>query len=565
MDKKWVKLNMTIGILAVVVITVAGIFLVASNTFNYKHKYPVKNLDNGWTINYNGATEDTHRLSDIKVTSPEFGDVYSLEHELEGEDIPNASIFFRPFQSMVRAYFDGELIYEQGTEAFQKKWMPGRTICFIPLPSNYVGKKIEITITACEKGAFTSVGPLLMGNQQDLMHDFLGGRQLPHLFGTFLTLFAFFQFLMIPYLIMRNSRMMKQFFGALLVLTAGTYMLAFYNIFNIYISEPEVNTFLEFLSIYGIPTSMAGYLQYELKGRAGRIYTIFTIIDFMLLGAVLVLHFTNIIHISQSLMPMYVLCVIEIFPFVQYIIRMRKENVDRIRGDKIDEITAVIPLIGMGIFVAGSFIDMGYFLYLKNIVKNEADATIILTMAGGMLLALSQMLSFLLQGVSFLRSETNKRELLRVSRVDPLTGLSNRERFDQEIKDRRESDSNYAVIGVMLRWVGDESQEAEASQGKTAKRLAELLRSEFPDSAIISRISEEEYMIILDDISDREVRSLIDGFNSKVSGQKFEGCEVSCGSATSKEVRDNEGAYEVYLKAEERMYGMDREVAIDEE
>ena len=475
-------------------------------------------------------------------------------------------MYFRGLQSMIRVYCGSKLVFRQGVDAYSKGRMPGRTLCYVPLPDNYSGKRIRIEITAGENGAFTDLGPFTLGNQQDLFHKFINERQLPHLFGTLLTFFALFQFLCAPYLIAKNRLMTRQVFSALLMLSAGVYILAFYNLFNIYISNQEVNTFLEFLSICGIPTAMCGYLQYIVKGKEQRLYRIFTSINFGLLAVLLALHFTNIVHISNSLFPLYALCVIEIIPFITFLIREARKSTHRVtklRANWLDEIAEMLPIAGMMLFAFSSFIDMGFFLYTKVVLRSETTATILFTTASGMVLAICQMLSYLLQGVSFLRSEATKQHLVGMAYTDPLTGLANRTKCERSMEELTTSSGPYTIAKIdldALKAINEGLGDAKGDE--MIKNFSEELQSEFGDARLVGRMGSDEFLLVFDGLVPERAHDKLIILSEKIEKLKtlipdlpF---NMSFGVATSDEIKIEEKAYDVYLLADRRMYAMKR-------
>ena len=550
------------GIVVVILMILAGSFLLVSPQLSLKAEYDINTLDKGWQVYRNGKQVYSGKLSKYHTVSPEPGETFTLVNKLEGCDVPCSCIYFRGLQSMVRVYLNDEQIFEQGAREYKKGLMIGRTLCYVPLPYKHSGKTIKIEITAGEKNAFTSLGPFLHGNQHDLFKKFISERQLPHLFGTFLTLFALFQLVCAPYLIYKNRLMARQLFSALLVLCVGTYMLAFYNIFNLYITNQQLNTFLEFLSIYGIPFAISGYLQYVIKTEVGSIYRIITIMNGLLLGIVLFLHLTNMLHISNSLMPMYALCAIEIVPFAVYVGTSFGKRDPSVHEDWMEDAAEVLPVLGIVFFVTSSFVDMGSFLYDKHILHEETSATILFATIGGMVLALCQMVSFLLQGVMYLRSAATKEHLVSMAYTDPLTGLPNRSSCEQALSALTGSKTPYTIISIdvdSLKKVND--QYGHARGDDMLINFSRDIDSVFGRSAMVGRMGGDEFLIILNDTPRSLVDQKLEQLYNRLSLRNTEGgikYSVSCGVAESSETKLGKRAYDIYLLADQRMYEIKR-------
>ena len=206
MTGRWNRRNRIFILIATILILLMGMLtFFASDVFDRAKKYPILTLDEGWQVTRNGAALQALPLSRNHLETVHNGDVFTMETTLPEEEMLSAAIRITVKQAQTTVYLNDEPFYEYGEALRAQGKMLRRGVLTIPLPANWQGGTLKVRLQATEPQAFSLLGPVFLGNEQDLYNVFLEGRRLPMLLGVFLIVYSIFQFLWLPYLFFRGG------------------------------------------------------------------------------------------------------------------------------------------------------------------------------------------------------------------------------------------------------------------------------------------------------------------------------------------------------------------------
>lgn len=545
------------ALIAVVVLLMRGFLL------NRPEEYPVEHLDSGWTVERNGEPVDTGTLSQIDTGDVKRGDTFELARTLpEAELLPSACLYFRDLHSAVRVSLDGEEIYSFGWDIYEAEKMIGRSICFVPLPDDRAGKELRVLITAAEPDAFYGLGPIYYGVEQDLFTHVLKERQYAFYIALFLCIFGIVQLFWLPFLLISDQSNIRLLFSALTTLILGIYLLGYYNLFDLFTDRVNANTMFEYLSLYLIAPSMAGYIASVSDGRVKKVYTGFACLDVCFVIAALALHHFNIVHFIRFLYVSYVLSFTEAVPYLALVFtgwyRRRQTYFDRL-----EENADFVLASGFFFYVVGSMLDAAVFSVVRFTGGQEATVRIPFVTIGSLLYAFAVSMHYFLHGVVNLRAEATRQRLKDKAYSDALTGLSNRGECELVLEQLGRENGRFVIISMdldNLKTANDTYGHAEGD--RLLRGFAGILQTAFEGCRLIGRMGGDEFLVVLtgedcDTADDRlkRMREIMDEQNRQGTGVPY---SVSYGMARNGDGSYGRRTYDVYMLADARMYDMKR-------
>lgn len=168
------------------------------------------------------------------------------------------------------------------------------------------------------------------------------------------------------------------------------------------------------------------------------------------------------------------------------------------------------------------------------------------------------------------QAEQARREAVRLSRVDPLTGLANRRAFYQAAADLQGGAIALAIADIdRFKRINDRHGHAVGDDALTT--VAHIMREELSDLGLVARLGGEEFGLLSSEAEPSRLRDRLQRFRQRIAetpiviqGQTI-GLTVSTGFAVAHGARLDE----LYSAADRALYvakaaGRDRVVSFDE-
>ncbi len=539
-------------------------WLLTYGNLNRSTNHPIKELDSGWEILRNGERLKEDTLTALDTGKVYYGEVFSLHRTLpeDAEELPSATLYFRNLHGAVRVLLEEEVIYTSGVENYESGRFVGRYLCFVPLPKDYAGKEITITMRAAEKNSFYGLGPIYFGNAEDLFLFFFKERQVPLFIASFLSVFGVVQLLWLPLLLHSDKQNIKLFFSALTSLIIGFYLMGYYNLFDLFVFVENLNTMMEYLSLYTMAMVMCGYMASIHEGSLKHIYVFLTKMDMILVITAILLHFLNLVHITQWLIASYFLSYMEALPYLWYALRGGRKR----RETYFDHLEGIADLVlagGLLAYVFGSFVDAILFTKVKLTGGQEATARIPYLTAGSVIFALAMCLHYLLVGVINVRMGLTRQTLMDKAYDDVLTGLSNRSGCEMTLDRLSREHKRYRIISLdldHLKMVNDTYGHAEGD--RYLKEFAQILQKSFDGATLIGRMGGDEFLVVVTGEDCNRTAGMISRMKHAIEARNKEEkryqFSVSYGEAQSGESDVGRRSHDVYMLADAKMYDMKR-------
>ena len=548
------------GVLYALAALFIPVLLLFFNTgvFNTASSFEQIDLERGWNVIYRGRLTQDMALDDFNADGVVAGERVTFEMTLPDIQLFSPCITFKSRMSRVRVYENGIQIYSFGYDIPEGRFVP-KTYHYVPLHTGFAGKVLRIDITAAEDNAFTGSYDVILGNTEDLIRGFIQQRRLPIMVGVFMFYFGFCLAVLSPFLILGTARDKSVFFGALISLLMGVYILCYNDAMMYFTHNTVLSHILEYLSLYFEPSVIICYILTSGTLKKGRKPMLWMLaFDLSLALTAVVLHLTGVLMINHMLIVFHSIMIIESIYLIVMLIKSDRENVAEHRA-RVGLSSERVLLIGIMLFIFSIFLEVALYYLFFYVVASERKGGVDSITLGALALVMSIMLNYFFHSVDHLTEARTRIKLHGMAFTDSLTGIDNRASCDQFMMTLDiEKENHYAVVSIDL----DGLKVVNDRQGHSIGDMmiagfGKLLRDAFSDCELVGRMGGDEFLVIKKGV--RRIEMEVD-IHSLVLGTEEENRRggtfqyaFSYGVADSSEGVDVQS---VYMLADERMYAM---------
>ncbi|SFC88708.1 GGDEF domain-containing protein [Butyrivibrio sp. YAB3001] len=527
-----------------------------------KNPSSVSLFNDGWTVNVKGRIIECADIAEADTGIINDHESIIITKTLNDAGFDNPCITLYTIQAIVNAYIDDELVYTFGQTYYDQRASVPKKYHWFSLGDDYTGKTLRIEITGTRRDCFSGLSQMYIGTIDDLITNAIRNLSIQLVTGLFLFTLGIILIILSPYMFLFHNKDLRILFSGLVSLMLAVFILGFNGIFDLLVGKSFLNTVMEYVALYNLPTFIVGYLMSTYTGRAKKIFTIMFYIDFFLFASSYIMHFTHIARFSNITIVLQLFAGAE-FIFTCYVIY--KSYASRKKDHFQNIYTAEdIFVFGLILFMVFCFLDIINFNILKyGHGPGEISATLHGFTIGALIFVICLMVSYLFYNIFSSDYDSMQSHIMDLAYTDALTGLSNRARCEQLMEMLSENHGSYAIISLdlnRLKYVNDTLGHHEGDRLLTG--FATILSDCFWDANLIGRMGGDEFVVIM--IEDRtlnltkrihELYTLINDWNNKEHMFKY---SASYGYAYSYEV-PNGSAKEVYMLADNRMYEMKKE------
>jgi diguanylate cyclase (GGDEF)-like protein/PAS domain S-box-containing protein len=146
--------------------------------------------------------------------------------------------------------------------------------------------------------------------------------------------------------------------------------------------------------------------------------------------------------------------------------------------------------------------------------------------------------------------------IMKLSYRDQLTGLYNRQYFDQYLIDLEEE--SYLPISIIMLDVNGLKLTNDAFGllvgDQLLMRVSEIILELCPENATIARIGGDEFAIVIKDMTNEDSERLVDQIYERVNNEKVENVIVSVSIGWESRINFEASLRDIYIKAENHMF-----------
>lgn len=560
-DSKIEKRQIILVILAV--LFVVGLFVGFLIFTAPTGHYPVADIDSGWNVSIN---DGEHTYSDITLSKTKFsmmekGDTMVLERVLPNETIRHPVLCFYSIHCYVKAYLEGELFYEYGHENWSVESLPGYGYQVTQLPDNYEGKTLRLEYSVVENQAFEGLQKPSIMNGTYRTQNMMSANRVNLIVCMFLVIVGFLGMVVSALMLLKGSLFRKLFWISLFSCVVGLWSMCNNETMSIFVMNISEKSYVEYLCFYlmCIPFLLYFYDRVNVPGLAKWLkvyYAIVCIGQLLMFVIVNIAHYTNWFHYPACVPVVHIFLVLSFLFFVLLLVAERRlyhKTEWRIAiGFGIAALIAMIEVIRFNI--------QKYFTGFLDNKYNSALALGVLFVVGTMLLDLGVKIA------NAMEQNTRNKFLKQMAYMDDLTGLSNRRKCEEHLKELDESgEKNYTIINMdmnLLKAINDTFGHDVGD--KALQMFADVLRMVFPSQANIYRMGGDEFAVIIPGVDEEKsqeyIRVMIDEMERRNMVEEEITLSTAYGCAYSYEGAQ---AHSVYKLADQRMYNCKKDMHLE--
>ena len=558
--RKLYKLLVFFLVLALV-ITIINVIHETADEFQVSNA-TIHTLNDGWTMECEGQTTENVDITVADVGRVDDQDVVQISRILNDIGLDNPCLSFYSKHAITDVFLDDELIYSFGQNFIEMKRTVPNKHHHVSLGNSYAGKTLRIRFTGSRKASFTNLYSVYLGVRSDILTKEIGEAWVAILIGFFLFTLGIVLIILSPYLFIYHNNDLRIFFSGLISMMLAVYIMAFNGVFDILINNAFLNTILEYVSLYNIPTVIVGYLMSTYTGKERTIFHVMFFVNVVLFAGTLILFAFHIARISDLTIFLHFACAIEgiwaiLIIIHSYLLNRKDMSAHAYSSDN-------LFVIGLIIFMILSIIDIIRYNLQKYVAgRGQQRSSLLGFTLGALIFVTCLLLSYFFYTIYSSNMASMQSRIMSLAYTDTLTGLSNRARCEQLLTMLSEERNTYAIVSLDLNYLKKVNDTLGHHEGdRLLTGFSTILTDCFWDANLIGRMGGDEFIVVLMEerafnVTKRihELYSMIGEWNNKEQAFQY---SAAYGYAYSHEV-PNGSAKEVYMLADNRMYEMKRE------
>lgn len=507
------KLNLRQKIISFIVmflITVTTIAVFMSMTSAKRVDSDEIELDDGWSVTINGKEYDNVTLSKFRFKMCNRGDVLTLRHIVPRYDIislPTLEVY--TIHSAIKVYLDDEVIYTYGQRLYDENKLLGYGEHFVSMPYGANSKWLTVEMTVSEDNAFDGVKAMKLLDGNSAMVKDLSGKRVNLSIAMFLIVFGVIIMVLSMLMLRRAVNFVQTFCIALFSFLIGCWTLCNNELIEYFTTDLLMKSYLEYYSLYISPLPLTYYFRDKIDVRSNpkwlKVYFWGIIAaEIVYIASAVILQEANLVHLPQILVGSHILMILTIVLILMISvidIKVRKQR-------------PTVVMIGFLIAIAIVVVELIRFnmeKYITGFTKNAYSSD---TCFAVLIIVISMLLDYGNKTSKSLYENAQRAVLEQMAYMDELTGLGNRRMCEKKLTELEEkemsSDSVYAIVSLDLNFLKHTNDTYGHKKGdELIKSFSDVLSNVFSLYGTVTRTGGDEFVVILDDITEEKVKSLL--------------------------------------------------------
>lgn len=511
-------------------------------------------LDDRWTVTVNDKVYKDVTLSKFRFDMGNRGDILTFEHVIPRYDTTeDPTINLYSIHATVKVSVDNEVIYQYGQDLYRENKLLGYGRHFIPLGKNQMGKKLTIEMHISENNAFDGQQPVIISDGRKFVSKDIAGKRFNLAISMFLMVFGVIIMILSMLMLKSSVNFIQTFCIAMFSFLVGCWTLCNMDLIEYFSSDLLVKTYMEYMTFYVLPLPFTYYFRDRLEEKGFpkwlKIYfKVLIIAEIAFAAFAYTMQFFNIMHLPSFLSGVHILMVLAMLFIVFINIWARKNSQNSINS----------VMVGFAIAVILTVIELMRFninKYLFGFSKNEYSST---TCFAVLIIVISLLVDYGKKISQTLYRIAQQQLFKQMAYMDELTGLANRRKCEEYIKELETHTEKYCILCFdlnLLKKINDTYGHEKGDE--LIKRFADVLREVYSLYGITARTGGDEFVAILNNVSVQETEKLISDMLILIETKNKEDdilkLSTAYGYAMSDEVADS-NPHIVYKIADDRMY-----------
>ena len=507
------KLNLRQKIISFIVmflITVTTIAVFMSMTSAKRVDSDEIELDDGWSVTINGKEYDNVTLSKFRFKMCNRGDVLTLRHIVPRYDIislPTLEVYTT--HSAIKVYLDDEVIYTYGQRLYDENKLMGYGEHFVSMPYGANSKWLTVEMTVSEDNVFNGVKAMKLLDGNSAMVKDLSGKRVNLSIAMFLIVFGVIIMVLSMLMLRRAVNFVQTFCIALFSFLIGCWTLCNNDLIEYFTTDLLMKSYLEYYSLYILPLPLTYYFRDKIDVRSNpkwlKVYFWGIIAaEIVYIASAVILQEANLVHLPQILVGSHILMILTIVLILMISvidIKVRKQR-------------PTIVMIGFLIAIAIVIVELIRFNIEKYITGFTKNAYSSYTCFAVLIIVISMLWDYGNKTSKSLYENAHRAVLEQMAYMDELTGLGNRRMCEKKLTELEEkemsSDSVYAIVSLDLNFLKRTNDTYGHKKGdELIKSFSDVLSNVFSLYGTVTRTGGDEFVVILDDITEEKVKSLL--------------------------------------------------------
>ena len=507
------KLNLRQKIISFIVmflITVTTIAVFMSMTSAKRVDSDEIELDDGWSVTINGKEYDNVTLSKFRFKMCNRGDVLTLRHIMPRYDnisLPTLNVY--TIHSAIKVYLDDEVIYTYGQRLYDENKLLGYGNHFVNMPYGANSKWLTVEMTVSEENALDGVKAMKLLDGNSAMVKDLSGKRVNLSIAMFLIVFGVIIMVLSMLMLRRAVNFVQTFCIALFSFLIGCWTLCNNDLIEYFTTDLLMKSYLEYYSLYISPLPLTYYFRDKIDVRSNpkwlKVYFWGIIAaEIVYIASAVILQEANLVHLPQILVGSHILMILTIVLILMISvidIKVRKQR-------------PTVVMIGFLIAIAIVVVELIRFnieKYITGFTKNAYSSD---TCFAVLIIVISMLLDYGNKTSKSLYENAQRAVLEQMAYMDELTGLGNRRMCEKKLTELEEkemsSDSVYAIVSLDLNFLKRTNDTYGHKKGdELIKSFSDVLSNVFSLYGTVTRTGGDEFVVILDDITEEKVKSLL--------------------------------------------------------
>lgn len=507
------KLNLRQKIISFIVmflITVTTIAVFMSMTSAKRVDSDEIELDDGWSVTINGKEYDNVTLSKFRFKMCNRGDVLTLRHIVPRYDIislPTLKVYTT--HSAIKVYLDDEVIYTYGQRLYDENKLLGYGEHFVSMPYGANSKWLTVEMTVSEDNVFNGVKAMKLLDGNSAMVKDLSGKRVNLSIAMFLIVFGVIIMVLSMLMLRRAVNFVQTFCIALFSFLIGCWTLCNNDLIEYFTTDLLMKSYLEYYSLYILPLPLTYYFRDKIDVRSNpkwlKVYFWGIVAaEIVYIASAVILQEANLVHLPQILVGSHILMILAIVLILMISvidIKVRKQR-------------PTVVMIGFLIAIAIVIVELIRFnieKYITGFTKNAYSSD---TCFAVLIIVISMLLDYGNKTSKSLYENAQRAVLEQMAYMDELTGLGNRRMCEKKLTELEEkemsSDSVYAIVSLDLNFLKRTNDTYGHKKGdELIKSFSDVLSNVFSLYGTVTRTGGDEFVVILDDITEEKVKSLL--------------------------------------------------------
>lgn len=499
-----------ISFIVMFLITVTTIAVFMSMTSAKRVDSDEIELDNGWSITINGKEYDNVTLSKFRFKMCNRGDVLILRHIMPRYDnisLPTLNVY--TIHSTLKVYLDDEVIYTYGQRLYDENKLLGYGNHFVSMPYGANSKWLTVEMTVSEENALDGVKAMKLMDGNSAMIKDLSGKRVNLSIAMFLIVFGVIIMVLSMLMLKRAVNFVQTFCIALFSFLIGCWTLCNNDLIEYFTTDLLMKSYLEYYSLYILPLPFTYYFRDKIDARCTpkwlKVYFWGLVAaEIVYIASAVILQETNLVHLPHILVGSHILMILAIVLILAIgviDITVKKQR-------------PTVVMIGFLIAIAIVIVELIRFnidKYITGFANNVYSSD---TCFAVLIIVISMLVDYGSKTSKSLFENAQRAVLEQMAYMDELTGLGNRRMCEKKLTEleekERSSDSMYAIISLDLNFLKNTNDTYGHKKGdELIKNFSDVLSNVFGLYGTVTRTGGDEFVVILDDITEEKVKSLL--------------------------------------------------------